>query len=141
MFNYSICSKTTVPETVLKQRKSVAEKRAVKAAQAATSKKQFRQKRKDIYQRAEKYVKEYRQLEREQIRLKRQAKAHGDFYVAPEDKLAFLIRIRGINGVAPKTRKILQILRLRQINNGVFMKLNKATVNMIRMAEPYLTYG
>ena len=140
-FFYNFFSKATVPETVLKQRKSVAEKRAVKAAKAAVDKKQFRQKRKDIYKRAEKYVKEYRLVEREQIRLKRQAKKEGDFYVPPENKLAFMVRIRGINGVSPKTRKILQILRLRQINNGVFVKLNKATINMIRMAEPYLTYG
>jgi len=73
--------------------------------------------------------------------LKRQAKAHGDFYVPEEAKLAFVIRIRGINGVAPKTRKILQLLRLRQIHNGVFIKLNKATINMLRMVEPYIAYG
>ena len=28
-----------------------------------------------------------------------------------------------MNDVAPKTRKILQLLRLRQINNGVFLKV------------------
>ena len=41
----------------------------------------------------------------------------------------------------PKTRKILQLLRLRQINNCVFVKLTKATMNMIRKVEPYVTYG
>lgn len=35
------------------------------------------------------------------------------------------IRIRGINDVAPKTRKILQLLRLRQINMGVFLKVRR----------------
>lgn len=30
-----------------------------------------------------------------------------------------------MNDVAPKTRKILQLLRLRQINNGVFMKVRR----------------
>lgn len=43
--------------------------------------------------------------------------------------------------MAPKTRKILQLLRLRQIHNGVFVKLNKATANMLRLVEPYITYG
>lgn len=57
------------------------------------------------------------------IRLKRAAKAKGGFYVEPEAKLVFVIRIRGMNDVAPKTRKILQLLRLRQINNGVFLKV------------------
>jgi len=30
---------------------------------------------------------------------------------------------------------------LRQLHNGVFVKLNKATWNMIRMIEPFVTYG
>jgi large subunit ribosomal protein L7e len=35
----------------------------------------------------------------------------------------------------------MQLLRLRQINNGVFVRLTKATINMIRMVEPFVTYG
>ncbi len=46
-----------------------------------------------------------------------------------------------INGVHPKVRKVLKLFRLRQINNGVFVKLNKATINMLRIAEPYITWG
>jgi len=30
---------------------------------------------------------------------------------------------------------------LRQLHNGVFVRLNKATMNMIRRVEPYITYG
>ncbi len=63
-----------------------------------------------------------------------EAKKSGNFYVPSEPKLAFVIRIRGINQIAPKPRKVLQLLRLRQINNGVFIKLNKATINMLRIA-------
>ena len=33
------------------------------------------------------------------------------------------------------------LLRLRQLHNGVFVKLNKATIQMIRLIEPYITYG
>ena len=43
------------------------------------------------------------------------------------------MRIRGINQVSPKVKKVLQLFRLRQINNGVFIKLNKATINMLRI--------
>lgn len=43
--------------------------------------------------------------------------------------------------MAPKVRKVLQLFRLRQINNGVFIKLNKATINMLRICEPYITWG
>jgi large subunit ribosomal protein L7e len=87
------------------------------------------------------YVAEYEKKERELIRAKRQAKNHGNFYVPAEPKVAFVIRIRGIMRVAPKTRKILQLLRLRQLHSGVFVKLNKATIVMLRYVEPYITYG
>merc|ERR1711931_182327 len=85
--------------------------------------------------------KEYRAEELDQIRLKRDAKTEGNFYVPSEPKLAFVMRIRGINQVSPKVKKVLQLLRLRQINNGVFIKMNKATTNMLRICEPYITYG
>mmetsp|Transcript_41587 Transcript_41587/g.30574 ORF Transcript_41587/g.30574 Transcript_41587/m.30574 type:complete len:141 (+) Transcript_41587:310-732(+) len=35
----------------------------------------------------------------------------------------------------------MQLLRLRQLHNAVFVKLNKATINMIRLVEPYITFG
>jgi len=98
-------------------------------------------KRKEIFKRAEQYVKEYRQRERDEIRLKREARKCGNFYVPDEAKLAFVIRIKGINGVSPRTRKILQLLRLRQINNGVFVKLNKASINMLKLVDPYIAWG
>ncbi|RVW83703.1 60S ribosomal protein L7-2 [Vitis vinifera] len=97
--------------------------------------------RKLIYSRAKQYAKEYEEQQKELIQLKREAKLKGGFYVDPEAKLLFMIRIRGINAMHPKTRKILQLLRLRQIFNGVFLKVNKATMNMLHRVEPYVTYG
>merc|ERR1712083_1278632 len=79
--------------------------------------------------------------ERDEIRLARDAKKEGNYYVPSEPKFAFVIRIRGINQVAPKVKKVLQLFRLRQINNGVFIKLNQATINMLRICEPYITWG
>lgn len=61
--------------------------------------------------------------EKDLIRLKREAKTKGGFYVEAEPKLAFVVRIRGINDMHPKSRKILQLLRLRQIHNGIFIKV------------------
>jgi len=43
--------------------------------------------------------------------------------------------------IHPRPRKVLQLLRLRQINNGVFVKLNKATIQMLRIADPYIAWG
>lgn len=97
--------------------------------------------RKEIFKRAEKYVAEYRQTEADLVRHRRAAKKAGGFYVEPEAKLLFVIRIRGLNEVAPKTKKILQLLRLRRINSGVFVRVNKATLNMLQKVEPYVAYG
>lgn len=43
--------------------------------------------------------------------------------------------------MSPKVKKVLQLFRLRQIHNATFIKLNKATMNMIRIIEPYVAYG
>eukprot|EP00111_Clytia_hemisphaerica_P000058 TCONS_00000139-protein len=130
-----------VPETLLKRRKTLEKVRAARAASKLKQKKANKDKRQVIFTRAENYVKEYRQKEQDVIRMKRLAKKTGNFYVPAEAKLAFVIRIRGINQVSPKVKKALQLLRLRQINNGVFVRLNKASINMLRLVEPYISWG
>ena len=51
------------------------------------------------------------------------------------------INFCSINGVHPKPRKVMQLFRLRQINNGVFVRINKATLHMLRIAEPFIAWG
>jgi large subunit ribosomal protein L7e len=102
---------------------------------------QNKEKRQQVFKRAETYVKEYRDAEREKIRLSRVAKQEGSYYVPAEPKLAFAIRIKGINKIDPKKRKTLQLLRLLQINNGVFVRLTKATMEMLKIVEPFIAYG
>jgi large subunit ribosomal protein L7e len=130
-----------VPETLLKKRKTndkaVAEKKTAELA----ARKAKRAQRKVIFKRADQYVREYRAKERDEIRLRRQAKASGNFYVSAQPKLAFVIRIKGINHIAPKPRKVLQLLRLLQINNGVFVRLTNATQQMLQLVGPYIAYG
>ena len=46
--------------------------------------------RKEIFKRAESYVKEYRKKERDTIRLKRMARKAGNFYVEEEAKVAIV---------------------------------------------------
>ncbi|KAL2195465.1 ribosomal protein L30, ferredoxin-like fold domain-containing protein [Corynascus similis CBS 632.67] len=130
-----------VPETLLKKRKSQEKARAERAAEQEKQKKANKEKRGVIFKRAEKYVKEYRDAEREKIRLARVAKQDGSFYIPAEAKLIFVIRIKGINKIPPKPRKILQLLRLLQINNGVFVRVTKATAEMIKVVEPWVAYG
>jgi len=125
----------------LKKRKSQEKAQAEKLVAAKERKEAQKKKREVIFKRAEQYVKEYREAEREQIRLSREAKKEGSFYVPAETKLVFVVRIKGINKIAPKPRKILQLLRLVQINNGVFVRVTKATAEMLRIVEPWIAYG
>ncbi|KAF8511384.1 60S ribosomal protein L7 [Gautieria morchelliformis] len=130
-----------VPETLLKKRKQNDKLREEKIVAASAARKAQKAKRKLIFKRAESFVKEYRAKEREEVRLKRVARSAGDYYVPAQPKVYFVIRIRGINEIAPKPRKILQLLRLLQINNGVFVKVTKPVQQMLHLVEPYITYG
>merc|ERR1711887_412304 len=118
-----------VPESVLKKRKTQEKLAADKAAAADAARKANKDKRVAMYKSAEKYVKEYRNMAKQRVRMHRQAKA------------AFVVRIRGLNDMHPKTKKILQIMRLRQMNMGVFMKISKAATEMLKRVEPYISYG
>ena len=75
---------------------------------------------------------------RTEIRMARMEQKAGNFYVPAEPKLAFVVRIRGVNGVSPKVQKVLQLLRLWQIFSSTFVKLSKASVNMLRVVKPYI---
>ncbi|KAI9145241.1 60S ribosomal protein L7 [Paraphysoderma sedebokerense] len=137
----SPAKKTVVPETVLKKRKATEKIAAERAAADKARREANKKKRVVIFKRAEQYIKEYRSKERDEIRMRRMAKASGNFFVEAEPKLVFVVRIKGINKIAPKPRKILQLLRLIQINSGVFVRLTKATQQMLTLVEPYVTYG
>lgn len=97
--------------------------------------------RRQMYARAAQYEAEYASQDRSLIRQRRQARAAGNYFAEPESKLMFVIRIRGMCDMHPKTKKILQLLRLRQIHLGVFLRVNKATQEMIKRVEPYVAYG
>ena len=80
-------------------------------------------------------------MEADLIAKRREAHAQGNLFAEGEGRLAIVVRIRGINQTSPKVRKTLQLLRLRQIHNAVFVRLNKATEEMLRLVEPYIAYG
>jgi len=130
-----------VPESKLKAQKQKLSSRVLKIRRNIKKQATIALRRQQNFKRAEIYAKRYLTKEREVIEQVRAAKKEGKIIVPAEQKLAFVIRIRGINKVAPKVRKVLQLFRLKQINNGTFIKLNKATINMLRIAEPYIAWG
>ena len=58
-----------------------------------------------------------------------------------EGKLALVIRIRGIVGVAPNVKKVLERLHLRQANNAVFIQLTKENLELLKLVGPYIAWG
>lgn len=92
-------------------------------------------------QKAQQYEAEYNAANQAEITARRQAKLTGQIHVPAQPKLAFVVRIRGINKLNPKVLRILRLLRLRQIHNGVFVRVNKASSNLLRRVEPYITFG
>jgi len=132
---------TCAAELLAKKRKRDDAAAATRAADALHAKKQSRAKKAKLFKRAESFVKEYRQLEKDTVRLKRESKRQRSFYIEPEAKLLFVVRIKGTTKVHPKTKKILQLLRLRQINNGVFLRVNTASLGLLKYVEPFVAFG
>jgi len=130
-----------VPESLAKKQKTAASIKAKRDARSIKLAAARKTSRKVIFKKAQKYAKEYADAEKSLIRVKRQAKNTGAFYIAPEPKVVFAIRVRGIMRTSPKTTKIMQLLRLRQVHNGVFIRMNKAIAIMLKLVEPYVTYG
>jgi len=129
------------PETHLKHKKTEEEVQREKKVARAERKKKISQNRRLIFRRARTYEHQRHKEEKHLIRNRRTARESGIFFVEPTPKLAFVIRIRGIRSVEPKTRKVLQLLRLRQINNAVFVRLSKPMIEMLRLVEPYIAWG
>mmetsp|Transcript_67061 Transcript_67061/g.159978 ORF Transcript_67061/g.159978 Transcript_67061/m.159978 type:complete len:248 (-) Transcript_67061:758-1501(-) len=91
--------------------------------------------------RADFYIDEHKKKNQILLKEKKKARFQKKFFVPSESKIFFVIRIRGINGLPPQTKKILQLLRLGQINNGIFLKINSSTVQMLKKIEPFVAYG
>jgi len=133
----------TVPEVQLRKRRSQQEAKASHDRRVAEKKQQRaegKSKKKEKFIRAEMFVKEFRVKEKDAIRLKRLA-ARPMPAKEPESKVLFVLRIKTMRRACPKTQKVLKILRLRNVNTGVFLIANGPTMSMLRMIEPYVTWG
>eukprot|EP00997_Jenningsia_sp_PLL12_P004327 NODE_1868_length_1046_cov_101.725176_g1519_i0.p1 GENE.NODE_1868_length_1046_cov_101.725176_g1519_i0~~NODE_1868_length_1046_cov_101.725176_g1519_i0.p1 ORF type:complete len:315 (+),score=87.03 NODE_1868_length_1046_cov_101.725176_g1519_i0:55-945(+) len=95
----------------------------------------------EMIERALRYRKLSRHKRSNEIKQKRKAKAFGDMYVEAEPKVAFVVRIRGCADMPPKERKLLQVLRLRKIFTGVFVRMSKPTIKMLQLVGAYVAWG
>jgi large subunit ribosomal protein L7e len=135
----------TMPAPESRQKAVAAKADAKKGAAASTAKLTPKQRlvarKKALLKTRAKYERIYKGQQTAARAAKKEAKAKGNFYVESEAKLAFVVRIRGINDIAPQPKKILDLLRLKNIFNGTFVRLNKATIEMLKRVGPWVTYG
>lgn len=130
-----------VPESLTKKVTRNAALLKQKTEKIADMKKANKVIRKDIKKRAFKYEREYRADVKKLVTSRRQCKATGNYFVEPEPKMMLVIRITGINKMAPKPRKIFKLLRLDQLHKAVFVKCTKPMMNMIKVIMPYIICG
>lgn len=121
------------------------------------------------FKRLESFLKDSHKKHRDETRLRRLKKRPPAPLPPAKNKLAFVIRIREwvqflhwgfnvklksnrldkrcrsvlvrIQGVSPKVMKVIQMLRLRQIFSGTFVNINKTSVSMMKIVEPYVAWG
>jgi len=147
-----MAARYSIPTTTVAEGAVVPEKVKLKLARDATlseekskavaaAKTQLGEQRESLKKRTQEYDKEYAGHQKKLIDLRREAKLGGNFFVEPEAKLLFVVRIVGIIKLSPKPRKVLQLLRLKQLHNGVFLKVNKPILQMLKLVQPYVTYG
>jgi large subunit ribosomal protein L7e len=134
-------TKGFVPESYVKKQERTKKESEELVKKRGERKNLVKTRREEWRSRAQKYHENHRQAQSRQIAEGRAARNAGNFYVPAEAKVAFVVRLKGINRINPQVKKILQLFRLRQINNGVFIKINKATSNMLQRILPYVTYG
>jgi len=46
-----------------------------------------------------------------------------------------------VTSMTPRTARALKLLRLDRVYSGCFLRLNATTLNLLRIAEPYVTWG
>jgi len=134
-------AKSNVPETLLKKRARNTKLADARKRFLAKRKEQAKTKAAEYAKRSEAHHKKYIAEQKDLVDQKRKARAAGSFYVPAESRVILMVRIRGINNMAPGPKKILQLFRLRQIHQAVLIRVNRATLNMIKKIEPYVTFG
>jgi len=94
------------------------------------------------FKRAEEFIKEFKRKEQDTIRIRKLSKEKVKQQIdEPEGKIAIVVRISDTNDINHKTRAILRLFRLRQIQDATFIELNRSTIKMLKLIEPHIAWG
>ncbi|KAI7855990.1 component of cytosolic 80S ribosome and 60S large subunit [Circinella umbellata] len=141
-----------VPETLLKKRK-INERLAAENARKRAEDRKARQRanRRQVFKRADEYIKEFKTKEYEQGRIRRMkqkkrttGKNKYPLLEGDDDKsniVVLVIRTRNSHNIHPKVKKTLKTLRLHQENDAVFVRLDAVTRKNLKVVLPYVKFG
>lgn len=129
-----------VPEHLLKKRKSYQAIKATQAKLALQEKRRVSKGKALPFKRLEEFLRDGHRCHRDETRIKR-ALRRPAMTLPPNNKLAFAVRIREIKGVSPKVREVIHMFRLRKIFSGVFININRTSLKMMKVVEPYVAWG
>uniref|UniRef100_A0A1A8LQ76 Ribosomal protein L7-like 1 n=1 Tax=Nothobranchius pienaari TaxID=704102 RepID=A0A1A8LQ76_9TELE len=130
-----------VPEFLLKKRKTYQAIKATQAKLALLEKRRISKGKPLKFKRLEDFLKDSHKKHRDDTRLQRANHRPPAPLPPTKNKLAFVVRIRMVKGVSPKVMKVIQMMRLRKIFSGAFIKINQTSISMMRMVEPYVAWG
>uniref|UniRef100_A0A2K6GM40 Large ribosomal subunit protein uL30 n=1 Tax=Propithecus coquereli TaxID=379532 RepID=A0A2K6GM40_PROCO len=115
-----------VPENLLKKRKAYQALKATQAKQALSAKKEQKKGKGPRFKRLESFLHDSWRQQRDRVSLRRlEVKPHA-LELPDKHSLAFVVRIQRING---------------KIFSGVFVRVTPQSLKLLRMVEPYVTWG
>uniref|UniRef100_A0A2K6MT46 Ribosomal protein L30 ferredoxin-like fold domain-containing protein n=1 Tax=Rhinopithecus bieti TaxID=61621 RepID=A0A2K6MT46_RHIBE len=121
-----------VPENLLKKRKAYQALKVTQAKQALLAKKEQRKGKGLRFKRLESFLHDsWRQ---------KQVKPNAS-KLPDKHSLAFVVRIERIDGVSLLVQRTIARLHLKTISSGVFVKVTPQNLKMLRIVEPYVTWG
>ncbi|XP_056283746.1 60S ribosomal protein L7-like 1 [Pseudoliparis swirei] len=130
-----------VPEYLLKKRKAYQAIKATQAKLALLEKRKVCRGKPLKFKRLEDFMKDSHRKHRDDTRIQRSKNRPRTPLPPAKNKLAFAVRIRQIKGVSPKVMKVVQMMKLRKIFSGAFIRINKTSVAMMKTVEPYVAWG
>uniref|UniRef100_A0A8C5FP94 Ribosomal protein L7-like 1 n=1 Tax=Gadus morhua TaxID=8049 RepID=A0A8C5FP94_GADMO len=126
-----------VPEHLLKKRKAYQAIKATQAKLALLDKRKVSKGKPLRFKRLEDILREGHRASRDETRIGR-FKQRPPHRAAPQEQAGLR---RAIKGVSPKVRHVIQMFRLRKLFSGVFIKINKSSLAMLKVVEPYVAWG
>ncbi|XP_038617015.1 60S ribosomal protein L7-like 1 [Tachyglossus aculeatus] len=130
-----------VPENLLKKRKAYQAFKANQAKQALLNKRKLQRGKQIKFKRLETFVHDAQRQQRDEVRLQRLKVKPRGLEMPEGHPLVFVVRIKEIQGVSLRVKKVIEFLRLSKIFSGVFVKMTASSIKMLRIVEPYVAWG